>query len=121
VEGRLSVRKQHPEHPASVDDQLPVNQRTPSFNQYSRYENWALTILRSQHEVVDDELLATFKEIHELDFAIWAIKGVVLVQPHHREVTKLVVQSIVGSKGYGFQFTDLWFNETFKMTAHLRM
>jgi hypothetical protein len=52
--------------------------------------------------MVDNELLATSKEIHELDLAVRAIKGVISVQLHHGEVTKLRIQSIAGSKGYEF-------------------
>jgi hypothetical protein len=41
--------------------------------------------LRVEHEVVDDELSATFKQIAECPLAVWAVEDVILFNFYHRQ------------------------------------
>src|SRR5258705_10556028 len=41
--------------------------------------------LRVEHEVIDDELLGTFKQIPEGLLAVWAVEDVILFNFNHRQ------------------------------------
>jgi hypothetical protein len=63
----------------------------------------SLGVLGTEHEVVDDELLAAFKEVFEADFAGGAFEGVVFVDFDVGELAAEGGEFVVGF-GEGFFF-----------------
>jgi hypothetical protein len=54
----------------------------------------------AQHEVVDEQLLPTVKQVEERDFPRWPFKGVLLVKVDHGEVAQLGAQGFAGAEGF---------------------
>src|SRR5215467_4628425 len=47
-----------------------------------------------EHEVVDDQLTSALEQIRQRFFSIWAVKDIILVYLHPRQLPSLVTQSI---------------------------
>lgn len=75
---------------------------------HKRTARTADLVFRSEHEVVDDELLATLEKVCKLDRTVGTGEGVVLVDFHHGEIAELGIESVVGAEG-GFFLREKFF------------
>ena len=65
---------------------------------HERTSRTADLILRPEHEVIGDELLATFEEVEELDRPIGTDESIVLVELDHWEVAEFGIEGVVGAQ-----------------------
>lgn len=70
-----------------------------------RTANASLGVVGTEHEVVDDELLAAFEEVWEVDFTVGAFEGVVFFDFDVGELTAQGGEFVVGF-GEGFLFLE---------------